>query len=138
MQILDSITITLLKSLQYKPSLGTFPIILEHSQEIFSLEPNFIKSEVLNCRPVTLEKRDCFAKDFFFEIAEILEHLFLSWHFQKNIFGRIFSPLLACRMQPCNFTKLGTLPCVFFWVFSKIFGAAVSKYSQESICHGVQ
>ena len=54
----------LLRLLKYRPSPCKFPPILESPQEIFFLESTDVKSEILNCRPATLKKKDCFAKAF--------------------------------------------------------------------------
>ena len=51
--------------------------------------------ENLDCRPVKLEKN---VFKCFIGIFEILEHSFLSEHFQKNIYGRIFSSVVGCRL----------------------------------------
>ena len=53
-----------MKWLQYRLSAGKFPANLEHSQEIIFLECYFVNPEILNCKPVKLEKRDGFAKVF--------------------------------------------------------------------------
>ena len=87
----------------------------------------FVKPEILNCRPVTLEKRDRFAKDFF-ENAETLEHLFFSEHFQESMRSGVFNPIVGCRMKSYN-TSLTSL--------TKVFGAAISKHLHESMCDGV-
>ena len=56
--------VTLIKWLQYR--LSKFTTKLENSQETFLLQGFFVKLEILNCRPITLEKRDRFANGFFF------------------------------------------------------------------------
>ena len=103
MQILDSSPVTSIKWLQYRPSPGRFPTNLEHSQETYFLECFFfffffVKQEILNCRPVTLENRNRFAKDFC-ENVETLEQLFFSEHFQKSMWSWVFNPIVDCRMK---------------------------------------
>ena len=49
---------------------GKFPANLEHSQEAFFLVYFFVKPEILNCWPGTLEKRDHFAKGFFMKMPK--------------------------------------------------------------------
>ena len=47
------------------PLPGKFPIISEYSHKTFLLESVFVKSGILVCRPVTLEKKVQFFKVFF-------------------------------------------------------------------------
>ena len=62
---------------------GKFPTNLTHSQETFFLVCFSVKTEILNSRPVKLEKRNSFA-GFFFENVKVLERLFLSERSQKK------------------------------------------------------
>ena len=62
----------------------------------------FLKSEILSCRPITLEKKN---SKYFSEIFEILEHSFLSDLFKKSICSGIFSSAVGCRMYSINCIK---------------------------------
>ena len=78
-----------------------------------------LKSEILDCRAVTSEKKGQFCKDFF-GIFEILDDPFLSEHFQKSIYNRFFSPIVSCRLYSCNFIKKELHYLCFRGYFPKI------------------
>ena len=72
-----------------------------------------------------------------FGIFDILEDSLLSEHFQGSICSRVFSPVVDCRLQCCNVIKKETPLQMLFWVFSKVFGAGISKHRHENIYAGV-
>ena len=113
------------------PLPGKFPIISEYSHKTFFLESVFVKSGILVCRPVILEKKVQFFKVFFFGIFEILEHLFFSEHFQTSICSGGFSPIVGCSSIKRE------LHNIHFLTFSKVSSGAVSKNSDENICDEV-
>ena len=63
-------------------SLANFQLFQNTQRKYFSWSLYFLKSEILGCRAVALVKMGQFYKDFF-GIFKILEHSFLSVHFQN-------------------------------------------------------
>ena len=61
-----------------------FQLFQKSERKHFSWGLFFLKSEVLGCRPTTLEEKNSFANTFS-GIFEILEHSFLSDLFKKSI-----------------------------------------------------
>ena len=82
-----------------------------------------------------LEKRGHFVK-VFLEHVEISACFFLSEHFQKSICSGVFNSI-GCGVKPYNFFKKKTLSPTFFWMFSKVLVAAISKHPHESIFDGI-
>ena len=80
-----------------------------------------LKLEILDCRPVTLEKKGQLCKSYF-GIFEIFEHPFLSDHFQKSICSGVFN------LKLCIFLKMK-----FHYIFSKVFTMAISKQPHANI-----
>ena len=77
----------------YKEELHSiFPSISEYSQTtLFFVEARIVKNSV------SLEKKEQFCK-VLIKIFKILEHSFLSEHFQKSISSRVVSPVVGCRL----------------------------------------
>ena len=69
----------------------------EHSKETFFLESVFAGAEIADCRPVTLDEKGQFCKDFL-GIFKLLEQSFLSEHFQKIICSGIFASIVRCTL----------------------------------------
>ena len=74
-----------------------------------------LKLEILDCRPVTLEKKGQLCKSYF-GIFEILEHPFLSDYFQKSICGGVFFLLLESPCLASNNNQISTLKS-FLWYY---------------------
>ena len=80
---MDKLSLANFQLFHYRPFSGKLPTISEYSKEVFFFEYLcLLKSEVLNCRSVVLVKMGQFRKDFVGNF-EILEHPFLSEHFQN-------------------------------------------------------
>ena len=77
--------------------MAKFQLFQKTERKHFSWGPFLLKSEILGCRPTTLEKQNSFANNFS-GIFEILEHSFLSDLFKKSICSGVFSSALGYRI----------------------------------------
>ena len=78
----------MIKSLHYRSFLSVFPAISEHWQETFFQESVFLKPEILDKRPVALEKRQ-FCKGVLEFLIKRKLHI-VPWKFYK-VFGAAIS-----------------------------------------------
>ena len=110
--------------------------ISEHSKKTF-----FLGSFLTEVRSSGLQAcNGCEKEDFckyFLEIFKILENSSLSEFFKKNICRGVFRSAVGCRLFSCNRIKKRTLVHTFFWIFSKVFSAAISTYPYKIICDEV-
>ena len=97
----------------------------------FSWSIILLKSEILVCRPITLDKKGQFCESL--KIFDILEFLVLSAHFQKSICNEVFSSEVSSTLQSCNFIKR-ELHCVH--IFEYFLKVLVQLF--ENICDRVQ
>ena len=84
--------------------MAKFQLFQNTERKHFSWGLSFLKSEILGCRPTTLEKKKQFCK-YFSGIFEILEHSFLSDLFKKSICSGVFSSAIGCRIYYIIFIK---------------------------------
>ena len=93
-----------------------------------------LRLEILECRPVTLEKRESLVK-MFFVIFEILELSFLCTSRKVSVV-EVFGLVVGCKLSWCNLLKKNAVKCVFLDIF-KVLGAASSTHLHEIISDGV-
>ena len=116
--------------------LVNFELFQSTQRKHFSWRLFLLTSQIVNCRP-RLEKKSQIAR-IFFGIFELLEHIFLSEHFTKFIYGGVFHSIEGYRLYLCICISGGLHSISFFLdIFQFCFGEAVSKHLHDIICDRV-
>ena len=108
--------------------MSNFQLFQNTYRKYFSWNLFLLKSQILDCKPETLEKKAQFCKDLF-KVFKILEYPLFSGHFQRIcICIEAFSPVVSCRLSVfLQFYKKRTPLHEFFWIFAKVFHETVSR-----------
>ena len=89
--------------------MAKFQLFQNAERKHSSWGPFFLKSEILGCRPTTLEKKNSFANNFQ-EFSDL---------FKKSICSGVFSSALGCRIYSNDCIKKELYYIIFSGYFPK-------------------
>ena len=125
----------LIKWPRYKPFPCKLPTISNHAKETFFMESVFTKVKYSGLQGCSVREKETFSQRFCV-IYKILEHYFLTRHFQ-NVFvvqSLIWKQAVDCI--PATVLKGNSTTCVFLIIFQSF--RRISKHTHEIMCDGVQ
>ena len=89
----------------------TFYVFRTFEGKIFLRSLFLLRSEILDCIPVTLKKKEQFWKYIFCNFWYFRTFLYV--HFQKSIYSGVFSLIVGCSCNSAIALKGNTVTCAF-------------------------